>query len=543
MFYLSFWSLGWSRGDCVNLTHGTLVMCHFASAPRLTGGEPCLLERPMRLFFLGNLHITLVLTIVLPLLLISGLGVYWGLGVIQTHDETRMQEDLALVAHATRYPLSRAIEAGDYVQVNDITTSIFSIGQVYGASVYDRRGDRVSQVGVVDVNIRESQGAADAVARGDELGVFREIEGETVFSHFTPLFSADGRIIGLLQITRQRSDFDQRLESFRANAWWVWSITAGAILLVAIAGHYGGIGRHVDRLLEAMEQVRKGGRQVRVPKGGPREIQHIATALNDMLLSVEQAEDEILTRQRREAQLNQRLQHQEKMAMIGRVAGGVAHELGAPLSVVEGRARILQRQGPGDSGSRHIEDIRVQVQRMTRIIRQLLDCFRHGPQAMSEVLGATDLVNHCLDNSREELASSDVQLTVDNQAADAQLRGDATRLELALSNLLRNAAHAAHSQVLVTLQAGSQAVAITVEDDGPGIPLGDREQVLEPFYTTKAAGEGTGLGLAVVKSVMQEHQGQLLIGESRWGGCAVVLQWPLVTPESSTDNHPQGEHS
>lgn len=490
----------------------------------------------MRLNFLGNLHVTLVLTIVLPLLLISGLGVYWGLKVIQSQDEARMQGDLALVAHATRYPLSRAIEAGDYVQVNDITTSIFSIGQVYGASVYDRRGDRVSQVGVVDVNIRESQGAADAVAQGDELGVFREIEGETVFSHFTPLFSADGRIIGLLQITRQRSDFDQRLASFQANAWWVWSVTAGAILLVAIAGHYGGIGRHVDRLLEAMEQVRQGGRQVRVPQQGPREIQHIASALNDMLLSVEQAEKEILTRQQREAQLNQRLQHQEKMAMIGRVAGGVAHELGAPLSVVEGRARILQRQRPGDSGTRHIEDIRVQVQRMTRIIRQLLDCFRHGPQAMNEVLSASELVTHCMATSREELADSGAQLSVDNRAPGAQLRGDASRLDLALSNLLRNAAYAAKSQVLLTLQAGPQAVAITVEDDGPGIPRADRYQVLEPFFTTKAAGEGTGLGLAVVKSVMQEHQGQLLIGESRWGGCAVVLQWPPVKAGPEQEN-------
>lgn len=492
----------------------------------------------MRLNVLSNLHVTLVLTIVLPLLLISGLGVYWGLGVMQDHDETRMQEDLSLIAHATRYPLSRAIEAGDYVQVNDITTSIFSIGQVYGASVYDHRGDRVSQVGVVDVDVRGSEQAANAVARGDELGAFREIGGEDVFSHFTPLFSSDGRIIGLLQITRQRSDFDQRLADFQANAWWIWSITAGAILLVAIAGHYGGIGRHVDRLLQAMDRVRQGDRQVRVPQRGPREVQHIASALNEMLLSVEQAEGEILTRQRREAQLSERLQHQEKMAMIGRVAGGVAHELGAPLSVVEGRARILQRRSLDDSNARHIEDIRVQVQRMTRIIRQLLDCFRHGPKALEEIISAAELVSVCVDGCRKELAGSDIRLDLDNRAPQAQLRGDNTRLELALSNLLRNAVHAARSRILVTLHSGPQAVAITVEDDGPGISRQDRQQVLEPFYTTKAAGEGTGLGLAVVKSVMTEHHGGIVIGESRWGGCAVVLQWPpLKPPQSRPQTH------
>jgi len=482
----------------------------------------------MRLSVLTNLHVTLVLTIVLPLIVISGLGVYWGLGIVQSHNEERLQQDLSLVAHATRYPLSRAIEMGDYVQVNDITTSIFSIDQVYGASVYDRRGDRVSQVGVVDVNIRESARAADAVARGGELGAFREIEGETVFSHFTPLFSEDGRIIGLLQITRQRSDFDQRLETLRANAWWIWSVMAGAILLVAIAGHYGGVGRHVDRLLDAMNRVREGDRQVRVPLQGPREVQHIATALNEMLVSVEAAEDEIRTSQTREAQLNHRLQHQEKMAMIGRVAGGVAHELGAPLSVVEGRARILERRSRDGSNARHIEDIRVQVQRMTRIIRQLLDCFRHVPQNMSEQLPVDALIRSCLHANGEEMHGSAISLEVDNQAPDAVITGDGTRLELAITNLLRNAFHAAEKRVLVTIQSGPQAVAITVEDDGPGISADVREMVFEPFYTTKPAGEGTGLGMAVVKSVMQEHKGAIVIGQSRWGGCAVVLQWPPV---------------
>ncbi|MDX1588240.1 MAG: HAMP domain-containing sensor histidine kinase, partial [Oleiphilaceae bacterium] len=369
------------------------------------------------------------------------------------------------------------------------------------------------------------------------------IAGEDVFSHLPPLYSSEVRFIGLLHITRLRSDSDPRLARLRANAWWIWSITAGAILLVAIAGHYGGIGRHVDRLLAAMDRVRQGDRQVRVPERGPREVQHIASSLNEMLLSVEQAEGEILTRQRREAQLNERLQHQEKMAMIGRVAGGVAHELGAPLSVVEGRARILQRRSHDESNARHIEDIRVQVQRMTRIIRQLLDCFRHGPQALEHCINASELLQACTEACREAFERSGIRLELDNRAGQARLRGDRTRLELALSNLLRNAMYAAHSRVLVTLQSGPQAVAMTVEDDGPGIDPGDRERVLEPFYTTKAAGEGTGLGLAVVKSVMQEHHGGLLIGESRWGGCAVVLQWPPVEEPPPLPHNHQGEVS
>lgn len=482
----------------------------------------------MKRLHLPGLQVTLILTVVLPLLVVSGAAVYWGLGVIQSHDEARLQQDLALLAQATRYPLSRALQNGDYVQVNDITTSIFSVDRVYGASVYDQRGDRVSQVGIVDRDVSDSTSAADAVAKGDELGTYREIDGKDVFSHFTPLFSEDGRIIGLLQITRRRSDFDHRLATLRENAWWVWSLAAGAILLVAIGGHYGGVGRHVGRLASVMARVRGGDRQVRAPLRGPRETRQLAAALNEMLDSIESAEQAILDQKARESRLNQRLQHQEKMAMIGRVAGGVAHELGAPLSVIDGRARMLERRATDDRGQRNLGDIRHQVQRMTRIVQQLLDCFRHSPNAAEGRFTTAELVSGVLDAQGE--VPEGVTLELHNEAFGAVIHGDRTRCELAVSNLLRNAYLAARTRVLVSIHAGSQAIALTVEDDGPGIPPQDRESVLEPFHTTRAAGEGTGLGLAVVRSVMQEHGGAIVLGTSRWGGCAVVLQWPL-SPE------------
>ena len=494
----------------------------------------------MRYPALNNLHLTLVLTIVLPLLLISGIGVYWGLGVIQSQDEAQLKEDLALMAQATKYPLSRALQARDYVQVNDITTSLFSAERVYGASVYDRRGDRISQVGVVDRDISGSRSAADAVAKGDELGTYREIGGKNVFSHFTPLFSEDGRIIGLLQITRKRSDFEQRLSDLRANAWWIWAVMGGAIVLVAIVGHYSGVGRHVARLLETMNRVRAGDRRVRARLAGPREMRQIALALNGMLESIEEAERAMHAQKAREARLNQRLQHQEKVAMIGRVAGGVAHELGAPLSVIDGRARMLERRVVGEGSYRNLAEIRQQVDRMTRIIRQLLDCFRHSPWVEEGRVKTRDLVAASLEALAEEKARSGVEVAVDNPVPDTAIKGDQTRLELAVTNLLRNALQAASERVLLSVRAGSQAVALTVEDDGPGISAVDRDSVFEPFYTTKPAGEGTGLGLAMVRSIMQEHNGAIIIGTSRWGGCAIVLQWQ---PSGSDDAKEAAEAS
>lgn len=221
--------------------------------------------------------------------------------------------------------------------------------------------------------------------------------------------------------------------------------------------------------------------------------------------------------------------------MIGRVAGGVAHELGAPLSVIDGRARILERRSGDEHTTRNLGEIRNQVQRMTRIIRQLLDCFRHSPRVEEDSLTMAELVSGILDSQESDAAEKGIALEMDNQAPEAVIRGDRTRLELAVTNLLRNAIQAASGKVLLSVRAGPQATALTVEDDGPGISAKDRDSVFEPFYTTKPAGEGTGLGLAVVRSVMQEHGGGIIIGTSRWGGCAFVLQWPRSSDGPGAD--------
>lgn len=217
--------------------------------------------------------------------------------------------------------------------------------------------------------------------------------------------------------------------------------------------------------------------------------------------------------------------------MIGRVAGGVAHELGAPLSVIDGRARMLARYAGDERGRRNLEDIRHQVQRMTRIVQQLLDCFRHSPNATDGRFTTDELVRGVLDAHGD--APEGITVEVNNDAGGAVINGDRTRCELAVSNLMRNAFLAARQRVALNVRCGPQAIAVTVEDDGPGIPSDERETVLEPFHTTRAAGEGTGLGLAVVRSVMQEHGGALVIGTSRWNGCAVVLQWPASASSNS----------
>lgn len=474
-----------------------------------------------------SLRLTLVLSLVVPLMLFSGLAIYLGLNAVERNLNERLREDLELVARAVSGPLSRAMSEGDDIVMGESLESIFRIGRVYGASVFDEAGNQVASLGVADSDVRSSESAEQVIASGELGGAFRRVDGRSVFSQFTPLVAEGGRIQGLLQITRKRSDFHKRVASSRLWAVIIWSVLSLLVILVVVLGHYGTVGRHVSRLLEIMYRMEPGNWRVSEPAGGPRELRQIHEGLQDMGERMTAAEQEISERVIRERELAERLEYQEKVAMIGRVAGGVAHELGAPLSVVQGRANILRRGGLREGQERHLNDIEHQVQRMTLIIQQLLDCFRHVPDSRRTTDLAAVLRDVALRIGDDPKCRSTRVLTHGLDQL-AQIRAEPTRLELACLNVIRNACQASHSRVEVSLLHRGNQWEVRVEDDGPGIAPEAREQVFEPFYSTRPAGEGTGLGLAVVSSVLKEHGGYAEIGESQHGGCCMSLFWKEV---------------
>jgi len=159
---------------------------------------------------LRSLRLNLVLSMVLPLMLFSGVAIYAGLTAVEENFNDRLREDLELVSRAVSGPLSGAMSQGDELVLGESLKSLFRIGRVYGASVFDSEGKQVASLGVADSDVAGSESAGKAIASGELGGAFRRVDGVAVFSQFTPLIAEDGRIQGLLQITRKRSDFHDR---------------------------------------------------------------------------------------------------------------------------------------------------------------------------------------------------------------------------------------------------------------------------------------------------------------------------------------------
>jgi len=477
-----------------------------------------------------SLRATLVGVVLLPLLAATAISGWYSLSYLEARTEERMQEDIELIARAIRLPLSHALEQGYRRTVQQAVESAFRIDRVYGVYVYDSEGETIAASGSRDATMGSDR-AARIASRGGRQGEFEQAGDEPVFSYFVPLSDGGGRVAGLLQVTRKGSDFDHYLGEVRRGATLIFLATGAGLALIILLGHRWAAGRHLSRLEQALHRVETGDRYHRLAPRGPRELRTLATGLNRMLDAILHSHDLLAEQRRREAELTERLHQAEKMAALGQLAAGVAHELGSPLSTVDGKAaRALRRDTLPERTHSALESIRREVRRMERIIRQLVDFGRANPLHRARVR-ADQPLQSALRLLRESGEAGSVEVRLDVEPPRSALNVDATRLEQALFNLLRNAVQAAETTVCAGGAPEEHGYRYWLDDDGPGIEEAARPHLFEPFFTTKRVGEGSGLGLAVAHAAVAEHGGHIEAGRSPLGGARFTIHLPDSTNE------------
>lgn len=478
-----------------------------------------------------TLRLALVCYVILPLILaIAGLGTLL-LKTFEERIEERMKEDVQLIARTLEIPIQRALEQEREGSVRSALEAAVGINRVYGVYVYGPDGETMASAGAV--NLEPDRRRLSTLA-GEDLpqGEYEEISGRNVYSYFVPLTGPGQRATGLLHITRRERDIRASVAGLRGQ---VAGLSAIAVLFVAgmvLIGHRGAIGRHLSSLQNSMQRVEEGDVDHRSHVQGPREISDLAHALNRMLDSLERAEREIEQRREAETDLQEQLRHAEKLAALGTLSAGVAHELGTPLSVIEGRAYRILRAGNIPPDAEHAFGIiRSQVHRMERIIRQLLDFGRKSSQTRTSVRPGF-LVDAAAQSVQDEAEVRGVAVEVRSADPPDVVHVDPVRIEQVLTNLIRNGIDAAeHGRVRVTYDKADDDLLLLVEDDGPGIDADLSQHIFEPFFTTKRVGDGTGLGLAVVHGIIKEHYGSIDVGRSELGGALFTIRIPIMPPD------------
>jgi len=227
----------------------------------------------------------------------------------------------------------------------------------------------------------------------------------------------------------------------------------------------------------------------------------------------------------------------EKLAELGQMVTGIAHELSNPLTSILGYAqRLLLRRDPiGDS--HEARQIFQEAERASAILRQLLFSARESRPERRRV-ALNQVVSRALELQRFSLAADNVHVQLDLEPVLPFVQGDAGQLQQVLVNLIGNARQAIEEQGkggtirVKTKRIAEKRVLLEVSDDGPGIPQAIQARIFDPFFTTKPAGVGTGLGLAIVLGIVREHGGRLHLTSNLGQGTAFSIELPaMAAPE------------
>ncbi len=341
---------------------------------------------------------------------------------------------------------------------------------------------------------------------------------------FSPVV-IDRQVYGAVQISQLAV---RRSELIRWHAERAL-VTAGVLLVIAgLCGSLLGlrwVARPVQKLVEKAERIGKGDFEGPLRLDTRDEFALLAETLNEASreLSAAQARLESETRARIDAV--DQVRRADRLVSVGRIAAGLAHELGTPIHVVSERAKMA-RQGevePEDM-PRTLDIIIEQAARIASTIRQVLDLARIEPPKRSTVN-----LRLLLDGARELLTplAQKKSITLVVEAPDqAPATLDSNQIRQVLMNLLMNAIHAMDRPGTIRVRlrqsepspapsgaalgsGGARGWLLEVQDEGAGIPAEHLGKIFEPFFTTKAVGEGTGLGLSIVAGIVREHGGSV----------------------------------
>jgi two-component system NtrC family sensor kinase len=371
-------------------------------------------------------------------------------------------------------------------------------------------GTRVSQV-VYDKVLREGQDY-----KGEAFVV-----NENFITRYIPLRDHRGTVVGSLYVGARLSSFEMLVRTFyhqEAQIALVCIVLAG-VVSVPIARI---VTRPIAELVEANRSLAQGDMSVRVQAYGKGELAVLGRSFNNMVTTLERTQQELM--------------HKEKLASMGQLAAGVAHEINNPLGTILLFSDVMYKESSDDDP--HREDLKMIINEATRCKNIVADLLNFARQ--QEILAEETEVHHLL---RQVIRGVQLQPLFEKveivQRFDPELpsiQADSAQLQQIFVNLLNNAAEAmagGGTILIETRQSDEHWVEIKISDTGCGIPEENLGRLFTPFFTTKAHGKGTGLGLSIVYGIIKMHRGQIAVKSELDKGTTFTITLPVRLPQGS----------
>ena len=409
---------------------------------------------------------------------------------------------------------------------------------IYGVLLFDATGQAVlvsDALKTKDISYVEE--ARKVIASNQETDVERRIKDEDVISVILPL-QGDSRYRAV-EIAQSISYVNEDLRRAQRDIILTTFFVCIAIFLVVTFVTHFNLTLPIRELLGGAQAVGRGDLNYRVivPRSGG-EIRQLAREFNRMAdhLATQRA---AATREAEERlELERKLRHSERLALAGKMAAGIAHEMGAPLQVIDGRAKQIlnQTEASIEMRQRNLTIIRSQAERIARIVRQLLNLARPYTLQLSDI-DLRQLLAETLELLETNAAQAGIQLRRETGPA-VRVNADPHLLNQVFMNICLNAVQTLtlrrKSDGYVRTEfisdwedkQGRRFSAVKVIDNGGGIAEEHFPPLFDPFFTTREIGQGTGLGLPVSRRIVEEHGGWIEAANNDEGGATFTVYLP-----------------
>ncbi len=410
------------------------------------------------------------------------------------------------------------------------TVTIFFGDLRVSTNVMTEQGERA-------VGTRISQDVYERVLRQGFAYVGRAyVVNEWFITRYEPLRDHTGQVVGSLYVGARESAFQALVHNItrRVTLIALVSVVLAGILAVPIAR---AIVRPIVELVEANRRVARGDLAVRVQPYGRGELAILGRAFNGMVEALQEAQQKLMRAFNNMAETlketQQELLHKEKLASMGQLAAGVAHELNNPLGTILLYSNIVHKELPEEDP--HREDLQMvigETERCKAIVRNLLDFARQN-EVLAQPTDLNDLLQKLAAEQQRHPRFEKIRVVLELDPELPHIQADPLQLRQVFVNLINNAVEAMEPKGGGTLTINTrlapldQGVRVSIADTGVGIAEENRARLFMPFFTTKPVGKGTGLGLAIVYGIVKMHRGQIQVQSEEGKGTVMTITLPL----------------
>ncbi len=489
----------------------------------------------------------LILFLTVAVGVVMTLGGYYILRQREAILETAMRNEVRAHAATLKIALEEAYRSGRASDVQRLINRLSEDPKVYSVTLFDETGRSVMSSNPLAADeVRNPPQVQEVIATGQSAEIDSNQE---LVSLIIPIRIGQSQR-GAFEITQPRSFIRADFARARRDIAFVTLALFAAIVLVVLAVMRRSLLKPINELLGGAFAIGRGDLDYRVivPESGG-ELSQLAREFNRMADNLDEQRRAVSREAEGRLALERELRHKERLASVGRLAAGIAHEMGAPLNVIKGRVEMLQQRPdmPEERRDRNLDIINAQADGIARIVRQLLTLARPF-NLRREVVDPAQLIFEVRELIEPEAAKASVQVEV---AADSNVRitGDPDLLHQVLLNICLNGLQAMGDGGRLRIELLDAEVirnnccyvAMRISDTGPGISPDNLNHIFDPFFTTKDVGQGSGLGLAVSHRIVEEHNGWIEVENRQTGGAVFTIYLPKASIDRESSNEQSQE--